>query len=286
SGGAGGTVITTMAGNGSWGYGGDNGLATSATLFLPTGVAIDSSGNGYIVDYINNRIRKVTASTGVITIIAGTSGYVVVYGSCLGGVTSVQVDGSGIQVSSEYMSDGQINAVFQSTSGASQGGHSITVTTINGTNPPCQVTGGVMNAACSVFVTQVSLQSFSFTGSIQYSRDCALNATPVTSPTWPAPPAVCPQIGFAGDHAVYKSGDTMQGIVNFALTPAPPQGVTGILVKGTTAGYGVFTPTASVTISGGATPFSTPVSDDIAFLMSTTQFISPLNIDWVVGQTG
>ena len=73
----GGSVITTIAGIGSWGYGGDNGPATSATLFLPTAAAVDSSGNVYIVDYYNNRIRKVTASTGVITTIAGngTAGY-------------------------------------------------------------------------------------------------------------------------------------------------------------------------------------------------------------------
>jgi sugar lactone lactonase YvrE len=77
SGGGGGAVITTIAGNGSRGYGGDNGPATSATLFFPTGTALDSSGNVYIVDYINSRIRKVTASTGVITTIAGngTAGY-------------------------------------------------------------------------------------------------------------------------------------------------------------------------------------------------------------------
>src|SRR6185312_2277000 len=67
----GGSVITTIAGIGSWGYGGDNGPATSATLFLPTAAAVDSSGNVYIVDYYNNRIRKVTASTGIITTIAG-----------------------------------------------------------------------------------------------------------------------------------------------------------------------------------------------------------------------
>jgi prepilin-type N-terminal cleavage/methylation domain-containing protein len=70
-------IITTVAGNGTSGYSGDNGAATSAELWTPYGVAVDSSGNLYIADYGNNRIRKVTASTGIITTIAGngTAGY-------------------------------------------------------------------------------------------------------------------------------------------------------------------------------------------------------------------
>ena len=55
------------------GYSGDNGLATSACLNTPEGVAVDSSSNFYIADKSNNRIRKVTASTGIITTIAGSS---------------------------------------------------------------------------------------------------------------------------------------------------------------------------------------------------------------------
>jgi uncharacterized protein (TIGR03437 family) len=62
-------VITTVAGNGTQGFGGDNGPATSAQLNIPTGVAVDSAGNLYIADSANNRIRKVT--NGVITTVAG-----------------------------------------------------------------------------------------------------------------------------------------------------------------------------------------------------------------------
>ena len=64
-------IITTVAGNGTGGYSGDSGVATSAELNSPSGVAVDASGNIYIVDSGNNRIRKVTASTGVITTMAG-----------------------------------------------------------------------------------------------------------------------------------------------------------------------------------------------------------------------
>jgi sugar lactone lactonase YvrE len=63
--------ITTVAGNGVASYGGDFGPATSAELNYPTGVAVDSSGNLYIADYVNYRVRKVDTS-GIITTVAGT----------------------------------------------------------------------------------------------------------------------------------------------------------------------------------------------------------------------
>jgi uncharacterized protein (TIGR03437 family) len=63
-------VITTIAGNGSFGSAGDGGAATSASLGFPSGVAVDSAGNVYIVDTFNNRVRKVNKA-GVITAFAG-----------------------------------------------------------------------------------------------------------------------------------------------------------------------------------------------------------------------
>ena len=64
-------VITTIAGTGERGFSGDGGPATQSRLYFPTGVAVDSVGNLYIVEGQNNRIRKVDSS-GVITTIAGT----------------------------------------------------------------------------------------------------------------------------------------------------------------------------------------------------------------------
>jgi trimeric autotransporter adhesin len=64
-------IISTIAGNGTAGYSGDGGAATSAELNYPLSVAVDGSGNVYIADTDNYRIRKVTASTGKISTIAG-----------------------------------------------------------------------------------------------------------------------------------------------------------------------------------------------------------------------
>jgi hypothetical protein len=65
-------IITTVAGSGTAGYDQDNVLATAAELNAPYAVAVDLLGNIYISDRANNRIRKVAASTGIITTIAGT----------------------------------------------------------------------------------------------------------------------------------------------------------------------------------------------------------------------
>jgi sugar lactone lactonase YvrE len=71
-----GGVITTAAGNGTQGSGGDGGQATSAQLSSPVGVAVDTGGNLFIADYVNQRVRKVTPA-GVISTIAGngTAGF-------------------------------------------------------------------------------------------------------------------------------------------------------------------------------------------------------------------
>lgn len=64
-------IITTVAGNGTFGDLGDNGPATAASLAGPIDLAVDLTGNLYLIDYFNNRIRRVDAVTGTITAFAG-----------------------------------------------------------------------------------------------------------------------------------------------------------------------------------------------------------------------
>lgn len=63
-------IINTIAGNGTPAFSGDGGLATNAELFNPINVSFDNSGNMFITDYGNARVRKVNI-VGTITTVAG-----------------------------------------------------------------------------------------------------------------------------------------------------------------------------------------------------------------------
>ncbi len=93
-------IIVTVAGNGTQGYSGDGGPATSAQLNAPNGVAVDSAGNVFIADSPNFRVRKVSPG-GIITTVAGngTPGYSgdggLAASAQLNYPTGVAVDGAG-----------------------------------------------------------------------------------------------------------------------------------------------------------------------------------------------
>ena len=67
-------IISTIAGDGTQGFGGDNGQAVNASLNSPFGLALDNAGNLYIADEGNHRIRKVTPQ-GIISIVAGNGSF-------------------------------------------------------------------------------------------------------------------------------------------------------------------------------------------------------------------
>ncbi len=66
-------IIATVAGTGAMGFSGDDGPATSASLYYPSGVAAAADGSILIADEYNNRIRRV-ATNGIITTVAGSGG--------------------------------------------------------------------------------------------------------------------------------------------------------------------------------------------------------------------
>ena len=101
-------VITTIAGTGDQGFGGDGGPATEAQLNFPTGLAVDGSGNLYVADQTNHRIRRIDPD-GVITTFAGTGDRG--FGGDGGPATEAQlnnprglaVDGSGNLYMADYL---------------------------------------------------------------------------------------------------------------------------------------------------------------------------------------
>jgi sugar lactone lactonase YvrE len=64
--------ITTIAGSGSSGFSGDGAAAISAQFDQPWGIAVSVSGNLYIADFGNNRVRKIDMATGIVTTVAGS----------------------------------------------------------------------------------------------------------------------------------------------------------------------------------------------------------------------
>jgi sugar lactone lactonase YvrE len=112
-------LITTVAGNGTWGYNSDGIAATSAELNKAYGAAVDNAGNIFIADLSNSRIRKVSASTGLISTVAGngTAGYngdgIVATTAELNQPSGVMVDNAGNIYIAEY--SGRIRKVSGST---------------------------------------------------------------------------------------------------------------------------------------------------------------------------
>jgi sugar lactone lactonase YvrE len=110
-------IITTVAGNGSSGFGGDGGLATNALLNLPYGVEIDPVANLFIADSGNQVVRKI--KNGIITTVAGngTVGYSGDGGAAtnakLHGPYDLAIDNSG----SLYISDQQNNCIRKVSNG-------------------------------------------------------------------------------------------------------------------------------------------------------------------------
>jgi DNA-binding beta-propeller fold protein YncE len=65
-------ALTTIAGTGEKGDGGDGGPAIKAQFNSPHHLAVAANGDVYVADTLNNRVRKIDGKTGVITTVAGT----------------------------------------------------------------------------------------------------------------------------------------------------------------------------------------------------------------------
>ena len=87
--------IQTIAGQGTTGFSGDGGPATSAVFWDPVASAIAPNGDIFVADYENSRIRKITAATGIVTTVAGSGACVTLAGPFPGPVCKSGFYGDG-----------------------------------------------------------------------------------------------------------------------------------------------------------------------------------------------
>jgi len=239
-----GTTITTIAGNGLFGYGGDTGYATNALLNFPGAVTVDSAGNVYVADTQNNVVRVLTpvqapfgpptinsggvigaAEFGAFTSVAPGS-WIEIYGSNLAvdsrvwaysdfraliGPTSL--DGTTVYIGTQpayidYISGGQINALIPSTVGPGQ--QQVTVQTAYGTSAPYAITVNPRQAG-------VYAPAAFRLGGKQYAWAILPDGTPVL------PPNAIP--GTTSRQAKPGETITLFGVGFGAVTPSIPAGM-------------------------------------------------------------
>lgn len=178
-------IISTVAGTGNSGYSGDGDQALSANFHEPSGVAIDSHGNIYIVDEGNNVIRKVTISTGVVNTVAG-NGVGAGFGSgsgdytgdggradsaALNGPTSVAIDAN----DNFYIAD-QANHVVRRVDGSTH-----IITTFAGVNFPSY--GGDGHRADSAGLDYCAYVAFDHSGNIYIADEANYAIRKVSMPS-------------------------------------------------------------------------------------------------------
>ncbi|HEY6902314.1 MAG TPA: IPT/TIG domain-containing protein [Puia sp.] len=107
-------VVTTFAGSATIGYG--DGLGTAASFFDPQGIAVDPSGNFFVTDYGNNKIRKITPAGAVSSFAGGARGYVEGTGSAAQFHSPINITGD--RQGNLYVFDMYNNRIRKITSGA------------------------------------------------------------------------------------------------------------------------------------------------------------------------
>ncbi len=267
-------VITTAAGKGTAGFSGDGGLAASAQLNSPSGVAVDSSGNLYIADRGNNRVRKVTAF-GVISTVAGngTAGYSGDGGKAtaaqLNGPTGLAVDSAG----NLYIADYTNNRIRQVTAAGI-----ITTVAGNGTTGQCgdgaQAAGAQLNSPSGAAVDSAGNLYIA-----DYLNDRVRSITSVSFAD-----IFFPQVAVGGGYStLFTITNTGADTASGSLILTDQQGNAFSVSATLTDSSGVTQPASSgstfaLTIPSGATVF---------LLAAGLAADSPLQVGWgQIGSTG
>ena len=226
-------TITTVAGNGGFGYNGDNGPAINATLFDSQGIALDGAGNLYIADTNNNIIREVNAKSGIITTVAGTPPTTQFGGSSSGGYSGdggpatsaklnipvgIAIDGAG----NLYIADDQNDVIRKVT--ASIG----IITTVAGKYPPYSYSwGGDGDSATEAHFYNPSSVSVDSTGNLyiteEWSKIREVTVSGVTPTTVTAAPLFSVSAGsYASPQTVTLTDPTPGAAIYVTLNGAAP----------------------------------------------------------------
>jgi len=292
-----GGVITTVAGNGTVGYSGDNGPATSAQLNWPFDVALDAAGNLYIADQENNVIRKVTPG-GTITTIAGKSSAGPGYSGDHGAPTNAQLaypqglalDGNG----NLYIADEDNNVIrkvdvfntptltFASTApGAVSAPQNVTVLnlgnlplnisqistapnfSLGGFSTSCNSSGQVLDVAanCVLGVEFSPMEGGNISGSVVLT-DNAVNSTSATQ-----------SIALQGSAPPAATGTTVTGtnayLTGVTTLTASVSSTTGAIVSGNVTFSVGSTNLGTAPVNGGAATINVPVTATNGFTVGT-----------------
>jgi PKD repeat protein len=241
-------VISTFAGTGTAGSGGDGGQATSAQLRNPIGVTVDAAGNVYIADSGNHKIRRVTAQ-GVISTFAGTgtAGFTGDGGQAtsaqLSGPFGVTVDAGG----NVYIGDTGNNRIRRVTSAG-------TITTIAGTGVAANTSDG--NPASSAQINTPTGVAVGRDGSLYVASTNGNRIRKITN----APPTASftanPESGTAPLNVSFDasaSADPNGQVASYAWNFGDNQNGTGKTVQHSYANPGTYNVTLTVTDDAGAT---------------------------------
>jgi hypothetical protein len=172
--------------------------------------------------------------------------------------------------------DYQVNAYFQSSSSASTGTQTVTLSSAEG------------NAGAQVFVTSITVSQVVFgsgTGNFIIQKDNFGPLPPPAQPVWK--PSNLPD---TNDAVGYVQGSTVTGTVVFTLNPSPPSGsaVPGVRIEGAAPGLGkLIANGVTIQASSPGASATSPISfsADTA-LPSVTKFYNPLGVSWSISANG
>ena len=117
-------IISTVAGNGSFGYSGDGGLAANAQLMTPEGLALDTAGNIYIADYDGYRVRFINNATLALSSVPDAIASVSLYPNPATGDFVLLVNAAGDDRVEVFIADAAGRVVYQA---AGRTNHTLTI---------------------------------------------------------------------------------------------------------------------------------------------------------------